>query len=352
MQPGQMPFRIAVIVSDAGTGGFQQGLANFMQKLLGQAEFSLSRSSAQPEVVSDYSSEGAVLKEAVRRVGPRGRARGVGAQLMEAIQDATRSVANDGRRPVILVLRAGGEAVTTLEGDEVREDLRKSGAVLTSSPPSARSGPASSARTGISSEQAQMQDTDNAISALNIAQVLGDGSKESGGRHDQVISTTLVPALERVADELLSQYSVTCVLRPASRRTTSCRSRRSARARASRRRRGCLRGDVLRQGLDHVPGRGDGILRRLAVELDRVDPLVAGGLGGLDDRDHVVVDVAVLSSKSSSFADTSSRYGNSLLSAATRASVFDGCCPSRRWRGNTGSFTALMIATTLSMSAL
>ena len=152
MQPGQMPFRIAVIVSDAGTGGFQQGLANFMQKLLGQAEFSLISVITQPEVVSDYSSEGAVLKEAVRRVGPRGRARGAGAQLMEAIQEATRSVASDGRRPVILVLRAGGEAVTTLEGDEVREDLRKSGAVLyVVSTVGAQRPPASSARTGISS---------------------------------------------------------------------------------------------------------------------------------------------------------------------------------------------------------
>ena len=132
---------------------------------------------------------------------------------MEAIQEATRSVASDGRRPVILVLRAGGEAVTTLEGDAVREDLRKSGAVLyVVSTVGAQRPPASSARTGISAEQAQMQDSDNANSALNIAQVLGDGSKESGGRHDQVISTTLVPALERVADELLSQYSVTCVL--------------------------------------------------------------------------------------------------------------------------------------------
>jgi hypothetical protein len=27
-----------------------------------------------------------------------------------------------------------------------------------------------------------------------------------------VISTTLVPALERIADELLSQYALTCVL--------------------------------------------------------------------------------------------------------------------------------------------
>ena len=213
MQPGQMPFRIAVIVSDGGTGGFQQGVANFMQKLLGHAEFGLISVVTQPEVVSEYASEGAILKAAVGRVGPRGRTRAAGPQLMEAIQAATKGVASDGRRPVILVLRAGGEAETTLQGDDIREDLRKSGAVLyvVSTVGAQRPG-ASSARTGISSEQAQLHDADTATSTLNIQQVLGDGSRESGGRHDQVISTTLVPALVRIADELLSQYSVTCVL--------------------------------------------------------------------------------------------------------------------------------------------
>ena len=212
-QPAQMPLRVALIVSDAGIGGFQQGVANFMQKLLGRAEFGLISVVNQPEVVSEYSSEGAVLREAVRRVGPRGRARGTGAQLLEAVQEATKGVAGDGRRPVILVLRVGGEAVTTLAGDDVRQDLRKSGAVLyVVSTVGAQRPNASSARTGISTEQAQMQDADNANSTLNIQQVLGDGSKESGGRHDQVISTTLVPALERIADELLSQYALTCVL--------------------------------------------------------------------------------------------------------------------------------------------
>jgi hypothetical protein len=213
MQPAQMPFRVAVIVSDAGIGGFQQGLANFMQKLLGKAEFGLISVVTQPEVVSEYSSEGAILRDAVRRVGPRGRSRGAGAQVMEAIQEATRGVAGDGRRPVILVLRVGGEAVTTLDGNDVREDLRKSGAVLyVVSTVGAQRPNAPSARTGISNEQAQMQDADNANSTLNVQQVLGDGSKDSGGRHDQVISTTLVPALERIADELLSQYALTCVL--------------------------------------------------------------------------------------------------------------------------------------------
>ena len=49
-------------------------------------------------------------------------------------------------------------------------------------------------------------------SALNLGLVLGDGSRESGGRHDQVISTTLIPTFERLADELLNQYALTCVV--------------------------------------------------------------------------------------------------------------------------------------------
>ena len=38
-----------------------------------------------------------------------------------------------------------------------------------------------------------------------IQQVLGDGSKDSGGRHDQVISTTLVPALQQAAEASLQE---------------------------------------------------------------------------------------------------------------------------------------------------
>jgi hypothetical protein len=210
-EPAQMPLRIAVIVADGGTGGFQQALGNFMQKLLGHAEFSLISVIVQPDVVVDYASEGAVLRDGLRRLGPRGRQ--AGAQLMEAIRDAAGTVRQDGRRAAILVLRVGSEANTPLPGDQVRELLRRSGALLhVVSTLGAQRRPASSARPGISSEQAQMEDNDTATSILNLGQVLGDGAKESGGRHDQVVSTTLVPALERVADELLHQYSVTCVL--------------------------------------------------------------------------------------------------------------------------------------------
>lgn len=209
--PAQAPMRIALLVADAGTGGFQGGLATFIQKLLGRAEFALISVLVQPETVVDYSSESGVLRAGLRRLGARGLQRG--AQLLETIQDATKHVRREGTRPVIVVVRVGGEASTTLSGANVREQLRKSGAILyvISTVGAQRSAP-SQARQGISAEQARLHDDEAVESAHNLALVLGDGSRESGGRHDQVMSTTLIPTLEQLADELLNQYVLTCVL--------------------------------------------------------------------------------------------------------------------------------------------
>ena len=182
-----------------------------MQKLLGHAEFALISVIVQAETVVDYTGEAGVLSAGLRRLGTRGRPQR-GAQLMEAIQDVLKGVRHEGRRPVILVVRVGGEAPTTVPGDDVREQLRKSGALLyvVSTVGAQRAAP-SQARAGISAEQAQLRADEDADGALNLAQVLGDGAAESGGRHDQVISNTLVPALEQVAAELLNQYQITYV---------------------------------------------------------------------------------------------------------------------------------------------
>jgi hypothetical protein len=181
-----------------------------MQKLLGHAEFALISVIVQPETVVDYTGEGGVLSAGLRRLGTRGRQRG--AQLMEAIQDALKGVRREGARSVILVVRVGAEAPTTVSGDDVREQLRKSGAILyvVSTVGAQRAAP-SQARAGISAEQAQLRADEDADGALNLAQILGDGATESGGRHEQIISTTLVPALEQVAAELLNQYEITFV---------------------------------------------------------------------------------------------------------------------------------------------
>ena len=211
-EPAAAPLRIAVIVSDAGTGGFQQGVASFVQRLTERAELGLVSVLPQPQVVTNFTSEAAALRAGVRRLGARGRQDG--AQVMEAIQEATKGVVSEGQRPIILVLRVGVEGTTPLDGEEVREQLRRSGAVLyVISTASAARQPPSSARTGISAEQSQLHDDEIAASRRNLAEVLGDGARESGGRHDEIVATTSVsPALERIADELLNQYAVTCAV--------------------------------------------------------------------------------------------------------------------------------------------
>ena len=214
-EPARAPMRIALVVSDAGSGGFQGGVANFIQKLSGAAEIALISLVVQPEVIVDYSSDSSVLRAGLRRLGPRGLQRG--AQLLETINDVTKHVRREagpeGTRPVIVVVRVGGEASTTLSGRDVREQLRKSGAILyvISTVGAQRAAP-SQARDGISKEQAQLHDDEAIESALNLGMVLGDGVRESGGHHLQVLSTTLIPTMELLADELLNQYVLTCAL--------------------------------------------------------------------------------------------------------------------------------------------
>jgi VWFA-related protein len=208
--PAEIPLRIAVLVADQGTGAFQLGTAKFMQKLLGHAEFALYSVVVQPDKLNDFSHEGRELSAAVSRLGPRGRESG-SAQLLEAIQEATKEVQHEDRRPAIVVLRLGGEGPTTLNGNDVRDQLRKSGAVLYvvsaagaqgSAPPQARGTDA------VSVQQGQLRDQELADGQFALNQVLGDGAKDSGGRHDQVIATTHAKAVEQVAEELLHQYEI------------------------------------------------------------------------------------------------------------------------------------------------
>lgn len=208
--PAEIPLRIALLVADQGTGAFQLGTLRFMQKLQGHAEFAIYSVVIQPEKLIDFSHDGAELSAALKRIGPRGREVG-SAQLLEAIQEATKEVRHENRRPAIVVMRLGGEGPTTLNGNDVRDALRKSGAILYVisaagaqglAPPQARGTDA------VSVQQGQLRDQELSDGQFALNQVLGDGAKDSGGRHDQVIATTHAKAVEQVAEELLHQYEI------------------------------------------------------------------------------------------------------------------------------------------------
>lgn len=205
------PMRIAIIDSDAGTGAYQQGLLQFMQKLLDRAEFSITSVLVQPEKLIDYSNDVPALSKALDQLGRRGMTRG--AQLMEAINDAAKTVGAAGKRPVILVLRFGGEGTSSLSPRDVRDNLRKSGAIL-----HVLSIRGMDRTTSTSTAGAQRSNMDKAIGDLrtdelnegrfNLQQVLGDGARESGGRHDEIVSVSMARSVEAIADELLNQYEI------------------------------------------------------------------------------------------------------------------------------------------------
>jgi VWFA-related protein len=208
--PAEIPLRIALLVADQGTGAFQLGTGRFMQKLLGHAEFALYSVIVQPEKLIDFSHEGSELSAALKRLGPRGRETG-SAQLLEAILEATKEVQHEDRRPAIVVMRLGGEGPTTLNGNDVRDALRKSGAVLYAVSAAGAQGSAPTQVRGtdaVSVQQGQLRDQELTDGQFALNQVLGDGAKDSGGRHDQVIATTHAKAIEQVAEELLHQYEI------------------------------------------------------------------------------------------------------------------------------------------------
>jgi hypothetical protein len=214
VKPASAPLRVAILDADGGTGAFQSAIGSFMEALLGRAEFALTSVVVQPDRVLDYTTNVDALNLGLGALGRRGQPGG-GGQLMDAIQQAIKDVRREGMRPVILVLRIGSEAPSSTSGEEVRDALRKSGATLYAVSPVTANRPAASQARGtdaLSKQQGQNADSEFAQSAFNLEQVLGDGVRESGGRHEQVLSATQVKVLRQFADELLHQYEITYLL--------------------------------------------------------------------------------------------------------------------------------------------
>jgi hypothetical protein len=212
IRPATGPMRIAVLVSDGGTGAFQRGLTQFVQLLYGRAEFQFVSMLPQPEKLGPYAGDRNSLVPLLNRLGTRAGAR-PGAQLIEAIMDATQDIKVEAARPVIVVARLGGETPSDISAKSVRAELRRSGAILYvlsvqgANRRPARSVEASSADTATRAI-GQSYDTEATDQSMNLQLILGDGARESGGRHDEVASITLANAFDSIAAELLGQYEV------------------------------------------------------------------------------------------------------------------------------------------------
>lgn len=182
------PIRLALIVADGGSGGFQYALVTLVQRLQEVAEFSLVSVITQPEKIVDFTTDLDKVVEGLKRVGARGNTKSSG-QVIEAINDAVKETAQAGKRPVIIVMTVGGSGTTDIRATDVRDALRRSGTLLYAISPSGNSG-----------------------GAGQIDLVLNDGSRETGGRHEQFSGQTLTKIAEQISQELLNQYQLSYVV--------------------------------------------------------------------------------------------------------------------------------------------
>jgi VWFA-related protein len=205
LKPATNPLRVALLVSDAGLGVYQGAAGAFMDRLKANAEFKLVDVSEQPIVLTEYTSDVPTLSAGIQKLTRRASNR-MNGQVMEAVNLALKDVAAEGKRPVIVVFRLGGEATSTLRASNLREAMRKAGARLHVVTPAGATG------MGGGMGQGQSTDDEGTRNFVEISQVLEDGSRESGGRHDQYAAANLVKTMQSLADELLAQYEISYTL--------------------------------------------------------------------------------------------------------------------------------------------
>src|SRR5262245_10977582 len=182
VKPATGPMQIAVLVEDAGSGGFQPAVIQLFQNLLDRAQFSLRVLSPQALLVQDDTQDVEALKVALSKIGQRGKIQADPDQLIEAINEVSRTFqTRKTARPVIVAMTVAGDNSQTGNIDTVIDRLRDSRAML------------------------------NVLHLPNtpIGRLLGDGPKFSGGRSEVVGSSNgLAPAIGKIVDHLRTQYEL------------------------------------------------------------------------------------------------------------------------------------------------
>ena len=203
VEPATTPLHIAIIVDDSGTGIFRVPVANFINQLLGRAQFAIKHVIGQAVRLVDYTSDLERLRDAVLKLGLRAETP-EGGRVVEAVFDSAKEL-RDFDRPVIVVLTDTHAEYSSLPAQHVMEELQRSGAVLNvvavarmaqlnpSSVPTAKDKPA-----------------DLLEHQLDINRVLGDGPKQTGGRRVEIggLGGT-IPELQGMALQLKQQYLIT-----------------------------------------------------------------------------------------------------------------------------------------------
>jgi hypothetical protein len=180
------PILVSILVDDAGTGAFQEGVSGLLESMLDHGQFAIRAFNPQPSKLTDFTADVGALKTALNGIGARGRIPTTGEQMVDAVAEAASELQrHKAARSAIVVLTVGGEKAQSQQAEPTLNTLRNSGASLSVVH----------------------------LAGLELGQVLGDGPKRSGGVIQQVAGgVSPGPVLAKIADNLLQQYVLTYTL--------------------------------------------------------------------------------------------------------------------------------------------
>jgi hypothetical protein len=198
------PMQIDVIVDDNGTGLFRASLARFVQRMQGRAVMALRSVVGQTMKLVEFTPNIDALLTAIATLNARPGTPD-GGQLLEGISEAALELHKvEAKRPIIIALTVGGQEHSTVTSDVVLDQLRRSGAAL-----HVFSVASSALRSTVTAQNPRDLLQEN----MHLYRVLGDGPKQSGGRHQEIVATAgALMGLQNLASELTSQYRVTYTL--------------------------------------------------------------------------------------------------------------------------------------------
>ena len=197
-EPATARMRLALAVEErlVGEGSIRIGLFEFMKRIGSAAEIALISIGIRNTTVADYTTN---LDTLVNSINKFSLNPSPNSQVAEGVLEiANTFIQTRPERPVLVVVAlSGGQAGP--DPRSVLDKIRHSGATMHAA--TLAGGEQSAAGVGSLGDESGRE------------QVLGDGSKQSGGRRIDVTATTAIPkALQQIAGDLLSQYAITYVL--------------------------------------------------------------------------------------------------------------------------------------------